>query len=141
MRSFGDRLRHAISFEIIGLLIVAPLGALVFGKPMVDIGAVGVVSAVIAATWVFVYNAGFDHAMQRLRGTTQKGLLLRIAHAVLFEVGLVAMLMPFIAFYLGVTLWEALMMDLSLSAFYLVYAFSFNWAYDRLFPLPEWRTV
>ena len=68
MRSFGDRLRHAISFEIIGLLIVVPLGALVFGKPMVDIGAVGVVSAVIAATWVFVYNAGFDHAMQRLRG-------------------------------------------------------------------------
>jgi uncharacterized membrane protein len=31
-------------------------------------------------------------------------------------------------------------MDVSLSLFYLVYAFVFNWSYDRLFPLPEWQT-
>ena len=30
-------------------------------------------------------------------------------------------------------------MDVSFAAFYVVYAFVFNWAYDRLFPLPEWQ--
>ncbi|MFN6986918.1 MAG: chlorhexidine efflux transporter, partial [Rhizobium oryzihabitans] len=24
--------------------------------------------------------------------------------------------------------------------FYVVYAFVFNWSYDRLFPLPEWQS-
>jgi uncharacterized membrane protein len=49
--------------------------------------------------------------------------------------------MPFIAWYLGVSLWQALVMDLFFVAFYLVYAFAFNWAYDKLFPLPEWRNL
>lgn len=48
--------------------------------------------------------------------------------------------MPFIAVYLGISLWQALMMDISFAAFYMAYAFVFNWAYDRLFPLAEWQT-
>ena len=49
-------------------------------------------------------------------------------------------LMPFIAWYLGISLWQAFVMDVAFALFYLVYAFVFNWAYDRLFPLPEWQT-
>lgn len=30
-------------------------------------------------------------------------------------------------------------MDLSFALFYVVYAYVFNWAYDRIFPLPEWK--
>ena len=60
---------------------------------------------------------------------------MRVFHAILFEAGLLAVLMPFIAFYLGITLWQALMMDISFAAFYMAYAFVFNIAYDRLFPI------
>ena len=48
MRTVRDRIRHAISFEIIGLILVVPLGALAFGMPMHDIGLVSLVSATIA---------------------------------------------------------------------------------------------
>ncbi|MEQ9476658.1 chlorhexidine efflux transporter, partial [Marinovum algicola] len=48
---------------------------------------------------------------------------------------------PFIAWYLGISLWQAFVMDVSFALFYMVYAFGFNWAYDRLFPLPEWKTA
>ncbi len=30
-------------------------------------------------------------------------------------------------------------MDVSFALFYVVYAFVFNWAYDAIFPLPEWQ--
>ena len=41
MRTPADRIRHAIAFEVIALLIVTPLGALVFDQPLLDIGVVG----------------------------------------------------------------------------------------------------
>jgi uncharacterized membrane protein len=139
MRTTRDRIRHAISFELIGLLLITPLGAFAFGMPIEHIGVVGIVSATIATGWNYLYNLGFDHLMQKLRGTTHKTPALRIAHALLFEVGLLITLLPFIAWYLGVSLGHALVMDISFALFYVVYAFVFNWAYDRLFPLPEWQ--
>ena len=138
MRSVADRIRHAISFEIIGLALVTPLGAWTFHMPVHDIAVVSVVSATIAMAWNVAYNYLFDLVLQRTAGTTEKSMRARVCHAVLFEVGLLAVLMPFIAWYLGISLWHALVMDLAFALFYMVYAFLFNWAYDRMFPLPEW---
>ncbi|WP_428032991.1 PACE efflux transporter [Ancylobacter sp.] len=137
MRGTADRIRHVISFEIIALSIITPLGAWVFGVPMVEMGAVGAGAALIAAGWNYLFNLGFDHALARLRGSVRKTLGLRVLHAVLFEIGLVVVLVPFVAWFLGIGLVEALLMDLALAGFFLVYAFAFNWAYDALFPLRE----
>lgn len=139
MRSTADRIRHAVSFEIIGILLATPLGALVFQLHAGDSAVIVIGSATVAMVWNYVFNLGFDHAMTRLRGTTLKTLPLRVVHAILFELGLLAMLMPLIALYLGISLWQALLMDLAFALFYMGYALVFNWAYDRLFPLPEWQ--
>src|SRR6478752_2229138 len=113
MRSVSDRIRHAISFELIGLAIITPLGAFAFGMPIADIGVVGVASATVATAWNYLYNLGFDHVMQRLTGGTKKSLAVRVLHAVLFEGGLLVALLPLIAWYLGVSLLQAFMMDVS----------------------------
>ena len=139
MRTTADRIRHAISFEVIGILLATPLGALIFNLHAGDSAVIVIGSATIAMAWNYIYNLGFDHAMTRLRGTTLKTVPLRILHAVLFELGLLAMLMPLIALYLGISLWEALLMDLAFALFYMGYALVFNRGYDRLFPLPEWQ--
>jgi uncharacterized membrane protein len=139
MRTTSDRIRHTISFELIGLALVVPLGAWAFGMPMTDIGVVGIVGATIATVWNYAYNLVFDIALQRVTGGTRKSLPARVVHAVLFELGLLAILMPFLAWYLGVSLLQAFLMDVAFAAFYMVYAFVFNWAYDRVFPLPEWQ--
>lgn len=141
MRTTRDRIRHAISFEIIGLALVTPLGAWAFGMPMHDIGVIGFASATIATLWNYVYNLGFDWVMQRMRGSTQKTGPIRVLHAVLFEGGLLVALLPLIAWYLGISLGQAFLMDVSFALFYMGYAFVFNWAYDRLFPLPEWQEL
>lgn len=141
MRTFRDRLRHAISFEIVGLSLLAPLGALVFAVPIKSMGVVGLVGATLATLWNYAYNVGFDHLALRLTGTTLKSWRLRLVHALGFEAGLLIALLPFIAWYLEIGLVQAFWMDLGVAGFYLVYAFGFNWAYDRLFPLPEWQSA
>ncbi len=137
MRTTSDRIRHAVSFEVIALLIVTPLGAWLFNHPLADIGVVTVISATIATGWNYLYNLGFDHAMKRLRGTVQKTVLIRIFHAVLFEIGLLFALIPFIAWHLQIPLYEAFIIDIAFAGFYLVYAFVFNWLYDLIFPAPQ----
>ncbi|MCL4676173.1 MAG: PACE efflux transporter [Pararhodobacter sp.] len=139
MRTTKDRIRHALSFEIIGLALVTPLGAVAFDSPLDAIGVVAVAGATLATAWNYLYNLGFDHLMQRWRGHTRKTPLLRVFHAILFEAGLLIVLLPFIAWYLNLALIDALLMDISFAAFYLVYAFAFNWAYDLVFPLPAAR--
>ena len=137
MRSTADRIRHALSFEVLALLIVTPMGAWLFDKPLHEIGVVTIVSASIATGWNYLYNLGFDHALRRLRGTVRKTVLIRVLHAVIFEIGLLFVLMPFIAWYLSISLMEAFLIDVSFALFYLIYAFVFNWVYDVLFPVPE----
>lgn len=141
MRTAADRIRHAVSFELIGLAILVPVGSWAFSMPAADIGIVGVVSATLATAWNYIYNLGFDHMLLRLRGTTLKTVPMRVVHTVAFELGLLMILLPFVAWYLGIGLLQAFVMDIAFAAFYMVYAFVFNWTYDRLFPLPEWQTV
>jgi uncharacterized membrane protein len=138
MRSAFDRLRHAISFEVIALILVIPAGAILFNVPLHDFGVVGIVSATLATLWNLGYNVLFDLALQRLTGTTLKSRIVRVLHALVFEAGLLMVLLPFIAWYLGISLWDAFVLDIALAAFYLVYSYVFNLIYDTLFPLPEW---
>lgn len=140
MRRTSDRIRHAISFEAIALLVVTPLGAWGFRLPLHEVAIVTIVSATIATFWNYVYNIGFDHAMLRLRGDVRKAVRHRIIHAVLFELGLLAVLAPYIAWQLEVGLWQAVIMDAAFAGFYLIYAFVFNWVYDVVFPIPQTLT-
>ncbi|WP_419897054.1 PACE efflux transporter [Roseomonas sp. USHLN139] len=139
MRTTRDRIRHAILFEAVGLALIIPLGSLAFGLPAQHMGVIGVGSALAATVWNFFYNIGFDRVMQRWAGHTRKGLALRVLHAFLFEAGLLLVLLPPIAWYLGITLMQAFVMDLAIAGFYLAYAFLFNLAYDRAFPVPAWQ--
>ena len=110
MRTTPDRIRHAISFELIGLALVTPLGAWAFNRPLHDIGIASLVSAAVAMAWNYLYNLGFDHAMLRLAGHLRKPLRVRMLHALLFETGLAAILLPFFAWYLQIGLLPALVL-------------------------------
>lgn len=135
MRTFRDRVRHALLFEAVALAIFIPGSAALFDQPMEHMGVIGIVSATIATLWNFVFNLGFDRALLRLRGSVDKTMAMRVAHTLLFEAGLVVMLIPMIAWYLGISLWAALLMDIAIVIYYLVYGFLFNIAYDHLFPV------
>ena len=140
-RSFSDRVRHALTFEIVGLAIFTPLATLAFDKPAADMGMIGLISSTVATLWNFVFNVGFDRAMLRMTGSAVKSMPVRVLHTLMFEGGLLILLVPMIAWYLAIPLMAALMMDLAIMLFYLVYTFFFNIAYDRVYPLPETRAA
>lgn len=136
MRTTRDRIRHALMFEVIGLLLAIPLGAVLFDKPAHDIGVVAIFTSLVATGWTYVYNLIFDRVLLRRQGHAQKTLALRVVHSMLFEGGLLLVSLPFIAIYLNIGLIEALIMDAAFVVFYLVYSFAYNWAYDAIFPMP-----
>lgn len=140
MRTVKDRIRHTILFELLGVILVIPIGSLLFNYPVTDFGFVSVMATIIATVWNFVYNFLFDLVMKYFLGHTMKNLWLRIVHAPLFELGLLFFLLPVISWYLQISLLAALVMDIFLMAFYIVYGFVFNWIYDLVFPIPEGST-
>ncbi|MBE0441407.1 MULTISPECIES: PACE efflux transporter [unclassified Psychrobacter] len=137
MRSTKDRIRHAVGFELIGLLIFAPLASWVFGFELHSMGVVALTGSIVATVWNYFYNILFDNALLKLRGEVKKTVAIRVLHAALFEGGLLVLFLPAIAWYLDISLWAAFKMDIAMATFYLVYAFVFNWVYDRVFPIVE----
>ena len=135
MRTRTDRIRHAISFEIFGLLLVTPLTALIFGHAILDIGLVTIVGMCIGAVWNYIFNILFDRTLVRIRGAVHKSVSVRVVHAVLFEIGFLFVSVPFVAWYLEITILIAFFLDVAISAFFLIYAFGFNWTYDWAYPI------
>lgn len=135
MRTVKDRIRHTLGFEIIGLIVFVPLASWLFGFDIQAIGLIAVVGSIIATLWNYFYNLLFDHAMLNIRGNVSKTVPIRVLHAFLFEGGLLVLFLPMIAWYLGISLWEAFMMDITMTTFYLIYAFIYNWSYDKMFPI------
>lgn len=135
LRSTSDRIRHTLLFEVIGLVLLVSGAWAITGHGIGELGFVGLVSSLIATGWNYVYNLLFDRAMLRLRGDLTKTHAIRALHALLFEGGLLVILLPFVAWALRLTLWQAFLFDLGVAIFYVVYGYAFNWAYDRAFPL------
>ena len=123
-------------FEGIAIVVTSLGLSLISGHGVVHAGVLSVMSSVIAVVWNLVFNTAFE-GWEARQADRRRTVRRRIAHAVGFELGLVVLLVPVFAWWLDVTLWQALVMDLGLMLFFLVYTFSFNWCFDRVFGLPR----
>lgn len=134
MRTTWDRIRHALLFEGLAILLFTALAAPLLGHAATDMGALAVLLSLLAMGWNYLYNLGFDR-WQRQCPADSRSLGLRLLHALGFEGGLLFLSLPLIAWWLELSLWQALLADLGVALFFLLYALVYNWAYDRLFPL------
>ncbi len=136
MRTGADRLRHTLGFEVLGMMISVPLFSLLTGQPVDHLGPLAIGLSLLATGWNYLYNLLVDHWMLRQLGRLEKRLIERVLHALIFELGLLLVALPLTALWLGISLWQALWLDIGFSLFFVLYAFGYNLAYDRLFPLP-----
>ncbi|OCH38321.1 PACE efflux transporter [Aliivibrio fischeri] len=140
MRSRFDRIRHAIMFELIGLILI--VGVLSqFGFEMGHVGIMGVVFSLVATGWNYVYNILFDKYMLRKTGSIVKSTLNRVVHSLGFEGGLLILTIPAMAWFLNISILEAFILDIGLVVFYLFYAYVYNLAYDKAFHINEVNQV
>jgi len=132
-----DRIRQVACFELGGLLLITPPFAWASGVALDESIGLLAVLALIAAVWNAAYNTVFDWVDGRLTGrcADRRPPLLRLVHALGFEGGLLLMSLPVIVVWTGMGWLEALVADVALAGAYVVYAFVFNLAYDRLFPI------
>ncbi|HSI49822.1 MAG TPA: PACE efflux transporter [Ideonella sp.] len=105
------------------------------GHPMQAAGAVAVAASVAAVLWNALFNTLFERweARQARRG---RSFARRAVHALLFEGGLTLLLVPVMMWLLQVGFWHAVTLEMGLIAFFLVFTYLFNWAFDSVFGLP-----
>jgi uncharacterized membrane protein len=135
MQGLKRRIVYISLYEGIAIVAASAGLALMTGQSAGHSGVAAVLASGIAILWNLSFNALFERweSRQAVRG---RSLRRRIAHAIGFEGGLVAFLVPVFAWWLDVSLWQALVMDLGLVVFFLIYTFVFNWAFDGIFGLP-----
>ena len=134
-KSLKTRFVHALGFELIALLICAPVLSLVLNISAAHAGALTLMISLLAMAWNMAFNAMFDRIIHRLR--MARTFAVRLANALTFEMGLVLMAVPLAAWWLEVSLIDALVLDLGLILFFLPYTLVYNWAYDRLTDHPS----
>lgn len=135
MQGIQRKVVQAVSYEALALVLIVPLADWVFDSGLALSGLVALGVSLIAVSWSMLFNSLFERwEARQLR--PQRTFKRRIGHAVGFELGLILFSTPFIAFGLSLHWWQALLSDLVLMAFYLVYALAFYWAFDRLFGPP-----
>ncbi|MGR3714627.1 MAG: PACE efflux transporter [Shimia sp.] len=140
MRTLPDRIRHMLLFEGLALAILVTGASLFSHFDLVAFGLFGLMMSLLAMLWNLIFNWLFDLWDQKYRNFARRGPLLRVAHAVLFESGLLIAGTLLAVWWLQITLWEAFVLDVGLSLFFVTYAYCFNWTYDLVFPPPHSKT-
>lgn len=135
MQGIKRRLVYVSLYELFAVGLTSAGLALLAGSALAHAGIAALASSAIALAWNLAYTHLFEawEARQARRG---RSLARRIAHALGFEAGLIVMLVPLFAWWLEISLWQALLLDFGLIVFFLIYTFVFNLAFDRLFGLP-----
>ena len=129
------RVLYVTLYELIAIAVATAGLAQLTGQGAGHAGVVAAAASAIAVLWNLLFNWAFERweSRQAVRG---RSVARRVAHAIGFEGGLVFTLVPLFAWWFGISLWQAFLMDLALIVFFLCYTFVFNWGFDRVFGLP-----
>ncbi|PWB30425.1 hypothetical protein DCO48_20400 [Pseudomonas sp. SDI] len=135
MQGVKRKLVYVTAYELIGLSLSTLGLALLSGTAPSTTGPLAVLITSIAMAWNFIYNTAFEWWEHR-QLTRGRSVARRAVHAIGFQLTLVVYLIPLIAWWLGISLWEAFVVDLAFIVLIPCYTFAYNWAFDRIFGLP-----
>lgn len=135
MQGTRRKIVQAISYEVLALLVVAPFLFWLFDNSLLLSGAVAVATSLIAVSWNMLFNSIFERWEAR-QAKPQRTFRRRVMHALGFELGLLLFTTPLLAYGLDISWWQALLGDLAILLFYLVYALFFQWGFDLIFDPP-----
>ncbi|QDI07069.1 putative membrane protein [Klebsiella electrica] len=129
-KTLTERIIHAVSFEGLATLILAPTAAWLMQRSVLEMGGLSVLLATLAMVWNLIYNAAFDRLWPVSR--VARTLKVRALHAIGFESGFIVIGITAVALLLGVSLIQAIMLEIGFMLFFLPYTMLFNWVWDTL---------
>lgn len=135
MQGLKRRVVYVALYEFFAVVLSALVFAAGSRHELGSTTVLAVITSLTAVTWNFIFNLMFEawEARQTVKG---RSVARRVAHALGFEGGLGLFLIPLISWWLDLGLWEALVLNLGLMVFFLVYTYVFAWTFDRVFGLP-----
>lgn len=135
MQGWKRRLTYVVFYELITLLIISTAFYLSSEKDAAHAAVLGVVTVVLAIIWNTLYNTVFEWWES---GLVKRGrdAWRRVIHAVGFEAGFVLITLPLFAWWLDLSLWDAFVLDMGLTLFFMFFTLFYNWVFDHLFGLP-----
>lgn len=136
MQGLKRKLVYVTAYEGIGLCLSTLGLALLSGTAPSNTGPLAVMITTIAMVWNFIYNTLFEY-WERRQVVKGRSVARRVAHAIGFQLTLVVYLIPLIAWWLGISLWEAFVVDLAFIILIPCYTFLYNGLFDRVFGLPS----
>lgn len=129
------RILFALAFEAIGF-VCSSLILLAFSHADTATATSAAAGCmVIALIYNYLFNWGFE-AWEKRQSVKGRSLKRRLMHGTLFEAGLIFLMVPFLAWIMQITLWQAFLYDAGLLIFFAIYTVVFTWAFDRIFGLP-----
>ncbi|WP_151832048.1 chlorhexidine efflux PACE transporter AceI, partial [Acinetobacter ursingii] len=119
------RIIHALSYEVILLVIIAIALSFIFDVPMEVTGSLGIAMAVTSVVWNMIFNHFFEKFEHKHQ--LKRTIKVRILHAIGFEGGLMLATIPMVAYAMNMSIWQAIVLDFGLTMCILIYTFIFQW--------------
>ncbi|MBB5607300.1 MULTISPECIES: PACE efflux transporter [unclassified Janthinobacterium] len=135
MQGIKRKIVYVTAFEIIGMAISTAWLTLLSGESPTSTGPLALMITSIAVVWNLLYNTAFEYWEIRQVSRTRT-VKRRILHAIGFQITLVMYLIPLIAWWLHISLWQAFVLDFALMLIIPCYSFIFNYIFDGLFDVP-----
>jgi len=129
------RVIYVFFFELFGIVFSTILLMFLSTGGAAESVPVAVAVSAIAVVWNYVFNSIFEFWERRQVGG--RSFLRRAVHAVLYEGGLIAFVVPLYMWWYDVGPWRAFTMELSILVFFLIYTFLFTLLFDTIFTLPK----
>lgn len=140
IRTGLDRLRYALLFEGILVVLFTTAMVLLFDRGLLFMGGLSVVLSLVALATNFIYNYIVDGIdVRHGRIPTERSRMGRILHAVGFEFTLVIVSVPIIVWWMTWGWWQAIVFDAIAMAAIVIYTYFFTLTYDRIFSVIQPR--
>jgi len=135
MNPVQRRILQAVLYESIGVAIIGPALSVIFDQEVISTILLSVIVSGIALVWSYIFNSIFELWESR-QHTKGRSVTRRLVHGIGFEGGLALILVPLTAWWLDLTLLNALFVEAGILVFFFFYAVAFNWIFDHIFGLP-----
>jgi len=138
LQGWRRKVLFVVSFEVMAISC-SSLGLSLMSEQSVSHASVmGAACSAIAVAWNWIFNSMFEK-WESHQASIHRTLLRRVAHALGFEIPLLVGFVLLFSWWFSIGFVQALLMDLALFLFFLVFTFLYTWGFDLMFGQPNVR--
>ena len=130
MMSIKERFVHVLLFQMTAGIFSFLLALFIVERNIIMTISALIIGAIVATSWNWIYNFIFDKIYWCERRNWS--IKIRVIHTFLFEIGILLLVTPVYSLCLHISLVEALFLNTSVAAYFLVYTYLFNLCYDKI---------